>query len=235
MQSMEGGAALADRAAAAQPALAQPQQPGRQPPQHRRALRPRQRPLRADARRDHGVFLRRLRAGRRDPARGAAREVRAHLPQAAAGARRPPARDRHRLGRVRDPRRQPLRLPRHHHHDLARAARLGAARRSRRPACRTASRCCSTTTATCAGRYDKLVSIEMIEAVGARYLDTYSAQCARLLEPHGAMLLQAITIQDQLLRGGARVGRLHPALHLPGQLHPVGHGHHRLGAPRHAT
>jgi cyclopropane-fatty-acyl-phospholipid synthase len=48
------------------------------------------------------------------------------------------------------------------------------------------------------GRYDKLVSIEMIEAVGARYLDTYTAQCARLLEPHGAMLLQAITIQDQI-------------------------------------
>jgi cyclopropane-fatty-acyl-phospholipid synthase len=48
------------------------------------------------------------------------------------------------------------------------------------------------------GRYDKLVSIEMIEAVGARYLDTYTAQCARLLEPHGAMLLQAITIRDQL-------------------------------------
>ncbi len=48
------------------------------------------------------------------------------------------------------------------------------------------------------GRYDKLVSIEMIEAVGARYLDTYTAQCARLLEPDGAMLLQAITIQDQV-------------------------------------
>jgi cyclopropane-fatty-acyl-phospholipid synthase len=48
------------------------------------------------------------------------------------------------------------------------------------------------------GRYDKLVSIEMIEAVGARYLDTYTAQCGRLLEPHGAMLLQAITLQDQV-------------------------------------
>jgi len=48
------------------------------------------------------------------------------------------------------------------------------------------------------GRYDKLVSIEMIEAVGARYLDAYTAQCSRLLEPHGAMLLQAITIQDQM-------------------------------------
>jgi cyclopropane-fatty-acyl-phospholipid synthase len=48
------------------------------------------------------------------------------------------------------------------------------------------------------GRYDKLVSIEMIEAVGARYLDTYTSKCAQLLEPHGAMLLQAITIQDQV-------------------------------------
>ncbi len=48
------------------------------------------------------------------------------------------------------------------------------------------------------GRYDKLVSVEMIEAVGHRYLDDYFASCGRLLEPHGAMLLQAITIQDQL-------------------------------------
>jgi cyclopropane-fatty-acyl-phospholipid synthase len=48
------------------------------------------------------------------------------------------------------------------------------------------------------GRYDKLVSVEMIEAVGHRFLDDYFATCGRLLEPHGAMLLQAITIQDQL-------------------------------------
>jgi len=47
------------------------------------------------------------------------------------------------------------------------------------------------------GRYDKAFSIEMIEAVGAEYLDTYLAKCSSLLEPHGAMLLQAITIQDQ--------------------------------------
>ena len=31
------------------------------------------------------------------------------------------------------------------------------------------------------GRYDKLVSIEMVEAVGARYLDDYFRQCAALL------------------------------------------------------
>jgi cyclopropane-fatty-acyl-phospholipid synthase len=48
-----------------------------------------------------------------------------------------------------------------------------------------------------AGPYDKLVSIEMVEAVGARFLDGYFRHCARLLKPEGAMLLQAITIQDQ--------------------------------------
>jgi cyclopropane-fatty-acyl-phospholipid synthase len=54
------------------------------------------------------------------------------------------------------------------------------------------------------GRYDKLVSVEMVEAVGARYLDEYAAQCSRLIEPHGAMLLQAITIRDQLYEEALR-------------------------------
>ena len=47
------------------------------------------------------------------------------------------------------------------------------------------------------GRYDKLVSIEMIEAVGWRHTGNFFAACSRLLEPHGAMLLQAITIDDR--------------------------------------
>ncbi|GAC1032570.1 cyclopropane-fatty-acyl-phospholipid synthase family protein [Pseudomonas sp. No.21] len=47
------------------------------------------------------------------------------------------------------------------------------------------------------GRFDKLVSIEMVEAVGHRFLPTYFSQCARLLEDDGLMLLQAITIRDQ--------------------------------------
>jgi len=46
------------------------------------------------------------------------------------------------------------------------------------------------------GRYDKLVSIEMIEAVGARYLETYFAKIGALLKPRGLALLQAITIED---------------------------------------
>ena len=47
------------------------------------------------------------------------------------------------------------------------------------------------------GEFDKLVSIEMIEAVGADYLDTYFAKCPSLLKRDGAMLLQAITVVDQ--------------------------------------
>lgn len=47
------------------------------------------------------------------------------------------------------------------------------------------------------GRYDKLVSIEMIEAVGHQYLDSFFKKCSDLLKPDGMMLLQAITIADQ--------------------------------------
>ncbi|MGE8150546.1 class I SAM-dependent methyltransferase [Pseudomonas vancouverensis] len=47
------------------------------------------------------------------------------------------------------------------------------------------------------GQYDKLVSIEMIEAVGHRFLPTYFKQCAHLLKSDGLMLLQAITIREQ--------------------------------------
>ena len=46
------------------------------------------------------------------------------------------------------------------------------------------------------GRYDKLVSIEMIEAIGHQYLDTYLARCADLLKHDGLALVQAITIED---------------------------------------
>ena len=47
------------------------------------------------------------------------------------------------------------------------------------------------------GQFDKLVSIEMIEAVGHKFLPTYFKCCAQLLKPDGLMLLQAITIRDQ--------------------------------------
>ena len=48
------------------------------------------------------------------------------------------------------------------------------------------------------GSYDKLVSIEMIEAVGWKDFGTFFDRCSALLRPHGAMALQAITIDDRL-------------------------------------
>ena len=46
------------------------------------------------------------------------------------------------------------------------------------------------------GQFDKLVSIEMIEAVGAQYLPIYFEKCRQLLKPNGLALIQAITIED---------------------------------------
>ena len=47
------------------------------------------------------------------------------------------------------------------------------------------------------GKFDKLVSIEMIEAVGDKYLPGFFQKCSRLLKQDGKMLIQAITIRDQ--------------------------------------
>ncbi|MGI9621563.1 MAG: class I SAM-dependent methyltransferase [Acidimicrobiales bacterium] len=47
------------------------------------------------------------------------------------------------------------------------------------------------------GRYDKLISVEMIEAFDWRDLGTYFEKCSSLLRPSGLMALQAITITDQ--------------------------------------
>ena len=47
------------------------------------------------------------------------------------------------------------------------------------------------------GSYDKIVSIEMIEAVGHDFLGTYLGACSRLLQPDGQMLLQVISMPDQ--------------------------------------
>lgn len=47
------------------------------------------------------------------------------------------------------------------------------------------------------GQFDKLVSIEMIEAVGHRYLDRFFKTCSQLLRPDGTMVLQAIIMPEQ--------------------------------------
>ncbi|MGX5914056.1 class I SAM-dependent methyltransferase [Aliidiomarina sp. Khilg15.8] len=47
------------------------------------------------------------------------------------------------------------------------------------------------------GKFDKLVSVEMIEAVGKSYLPGFFAKCSSLLKPDGRLVIQAITIADQ--------------------------------------
>lgn len=54
------------------------------------------------------------------------------------------------------------------------------------------------------GQYDKLVSIEMIEAVGHQFYDTYFAKVSQLLKPEGVALIQAITIADQRYESAIR-------------------------------
>jgi cyclopropane-fatty-acyl-phospholipid synthase len=54
------------------------------------------------------------------------------------------------------------------------------------------------------GTYDKLVSVEMIEAVGHRYYGTFFEKCSALLRPGGRMALQAITISDQYYESARR-------------------------------
>lgn len=57
---------------------------------------------------------------------------------------------------------------------------------------------------TLSGQFDKLVSIEMIEAVGKRYLGHFFASCSSLLKPDGLMLLQSIVIDDRRFDSYAR-------------------------------
>ena len=171
--------------------------PARSRARHRRPLRPRQRALRADARPDAELLVHRLRAPRRDARGGRARQARPRLREARPRPARPRARDRQRLGRLRAPRGG----------DAADAA----SRRRRCPASSTRSPSRGSATAgledrvtvllddyrDLRGSYDKLVSIEMIEAVGWRDFGTLFARCSDLLRPDGAMLLQAITIDDR--------------------------------------
>ncbi|HCN99361.1 MAG TPA: SAM-dependent methyltransferase, partial [Methylophaga sp.] len=46
------------------------------------------------------------------------------------------------------------------------------------------------------GQYNKLISIEMVEAVGHHYIDDYFQRCADLLTPDGLAIIQAITLED---------------------------------------
>ena len=181
----------------ARAARAQPQHAHGQPAQHRRALRPGQRLVRAVPRRHPDVLRRRssptpsesLEAAQRRKLERICRKLDLqpsdHVVEIGTG-----------WGGFALYAAQHLRLPCHHHHHLAGAARPG--QRARRPApdCRTRSPCCSRTTATSRARYDKLVSIEMIEAIGHQYLDTYFAKARACSSTTALALIQAITIED---------------------------------------
>ncbi|NYS59742.1 SAM-dependent methyltransferase [Vreelandella salicampi] len=54
------------------------------------------------------------------------------------------------------------------------------------------------------GTYDRVISVEMIEAVGHQYLDTYLAKIDSLLAEDGQAMLQAITIRDQRFEAAKR-------------------------------
>lgn len=54
------------------------------------------------------------------------------------------------------------------------------------------------------GKFDRIVSIEMIEAIGAENFGAYFNACSRLLKPDGSMLLQSIVIRDQFFAGATR-------------------------------
>ena len=75
------------------------------------------------------------------------------------------------------------------------------------------------------GEYDKLVSIEMIEAVDWRLLDTFFRRCARLLRPEGLMALQSITISDRSYDRAKSGSRFHQGVHLSWWLPSFGEGH----------
>ena len=81
------------------------------------------------------------------------------------------------------------------------------------------------------GRYDKLASIEMVEAIGAQYLEVYFAKLAALLKPHGLALLQAITIEAHRYAGALASVDFIKRHVFPGQLHSLNQCLARGGGP----
>jgi cyclopropane-fatty-acyl-phospholipid synthase len=66
------------------------------------------------------------------------------------------------------------------------------------------------------GRFTKLVSLEMIEAVGWQYFDEFFRRCSALLEPDGLFFLQAIVIDDRLYEVEKAARSFSNALIFPG-------------------
>ncbi len=201
----------------------------RLPAQHRRPLRPGQRALRAVPGPDDDVLLRRTSSTPEPVARGRpGGQARPGLPRARARAatttcwRSAPA-----GAAMADPRRRALRLPGDHHDDLARSSTPTRSsrcrdRRPRGPGHRAARGLPRPRP----GTYDKLVSLEMIEAVGLAVLPhllrPLLASCSRR---DGLMFLQAITIDDRAYEVEKASKSFINTPHLPRRLPALAGGH----------
>ena len=213
-------------------APSQPQHQDRIEAQHHRPLRPGQRLLPALARRDHDLLQRGLRVARPVAGRCPAQQVPRHRGAGRARGRRARARDRHRLGWVRALRRRRAGLPRHDRDHLAGPARPGARSASARPGWTTSSPWSCATTATSAGQYDAVVSIEMLEAVGAEYYRDYFEAVSACAQARRQGQHPGHHLPARRLRGAAARSQLDPALHLPRRRAAVA-GRHRVVAGRH--
>jgi cyclopropane-fatty-acyl-phospholipid synthase len=81
------------------------------------------------------------------------------------------------------------------------------------------------------GEYDKLVSVEMIEAVGQRYLPAFFRTCLARLRPGGKNGPAGDHHSGSALSRLQQKRRFYPALHLPGRLFAQHHGNERADDP----
>jgi len=207
-----------------------PHQPRRQPRNIARTTIS-QRALRADARRDHGLFLRGIRAGRRHAARSPDRLSSSASATSSNSPERPPCSRSAPAGAARDPRR-PVATAAASRPRRSRASSTTGPGEDRRRGPRRPRHAVLDDYRDLKGRYYKLVSIEMIEAV-ARASSTLTRAVlatARAARRHAAA---GHHHQDQLYEEALEFRGLHPALHLPGQLHPSVTRDHRIAAPSH--
>ena len=167
------------------------------------ALRPVERVLRALARPVHDVLMRGLRDARAVTRGCATGQVPPALRPARARARAPSARDRHRLGRDGDPR-APASAAAASRRHISRAQHELASRRVREAGVSDRVEVLERDYRTLTGRYDRIVSIEMLEAIGHDQLPTYFGALDRLLAPSGVVAIQTITIPEQRYRSYRR-------------------------------
>ena len=198
--------------------------------QHRRALRPVQRPVRRVPRRDDDVLERAVRgmpasrvvraAGLRSTARSTACSTpRASVPAAGSSRSARAGANCASVPRPRGARSHSITLSAEQQH-LAQE-RVAAAGLSDRVDIELKDY------REVEGRYDAVVSVEMIEAVGYRFWPTYFATLDRLVSPGGRVAIQAITMPHDRMLAIPQHLYLDPEVHLPRRADPLGRGDRR--------